>query len=102
MDTAADKRRERHLRKWALGMGLAVRKSRARDPHRMDYGRYRIENVETDYVVAGRFPYGYTLDLDAVAEVLEELELNREEEEFKRGGLPGDDSVGGFDPKYTK
>jgi len=99
MDTAADKRRERNLRKWAASMGLAVRKSRTRDPHRMDYGRYRIENVETDYVVAGRFPYGYTLDLDAVAEVLEELEISREEEEYARGGLPGHGCSGGFDAR---
>lgn len=102
MDGAADRTREAHLRRWAAGMGLAIRKSRSRDPNRMDYGRYRIVNLETDYVVAGRFPYGYTLDLDAVAQVLEEIELNREEEAFRRGGLPGHGGDGGFASKYER
>ena len=77
---AENKRREARLRRVAATMGLALRKSRSRDPMRMDYGRYRIVRVETDYVVAGRFPYGYTLDLDAVEDVLEEL---LEEEDHK-------------------
>lgn len=74
-DTQAteDKRREARLRRVAATMGLGLRKSRARDPLRLDYGRYRIVRVETDYVVAGRFPFGYTLDLDAVEDVLDEL-----------------------------
>lgn len=70
---AEDKRREARLRRVAATMGLALRKSRTRDPQRLDYGRYRVVRVETDYVVAGRFPFGYTLDLDAVEDVLDEL-----------------------------
>jgi len=100
MDAPSDKKREAYLRRWAARMGLALRKSRARDPNRMDFGRYRIVNVKTDYVVAGRFPYGYTLDLDAVAEVLEELETSREEEAFRRTYTPGHGCAGGFDAKY--
>ena len=88
MQNAADRRREAGLRRAAARMGLALRKSRARDPMRMDFGRYRIVNVAADYVVAGRFPYGYTLDLDAVEEVLEELEFCRAEEASNRDGLP--------------
>lgn len=84
MENATDrpevKRREARLRRIAAGMGLALRKSRARDPDRMDFGRYRIERTESDYVVAGRFPYGYTLDLDAVEEILDGL---LEDEELK-------------------
>jgi hypothetical protein len=105
MENVADKRREDRLRRVAARMGLALRKSRARDPMRMDFGRYRIINVETDYVVAGRFPYGYTLDLDAVEDVLEELELCREEEAFRRDGPPALDPpvlgrAGEFDAKW--
>jgi hypothetical protein len=110
-DVAADKRREARLRRVAAGLGLALRKSRTRDKDRMDYGRYRIVRIKSDYVVAGRFPYGYTLDLDAVEEILEEL---LEEEDRKainrkwmaahgRGPQTPDtaDGVGGiFDAKW--
>lgn len=78
-DAAVTKRREVRLRRFAAEMGYAVRKSRTRDPDRMDYGRYRVEDVKNDCVVAGRFPYGYTLSLDNVEEVLEELYANREQ-----------------------
>ncbi len=79
-DAAATKRREAQIRRYAAEMGYAVRKSRARDPERMDFGRYRIEDVKNDCIVAGRFPYGYALSLDDVEDVLEELWANREQD----------------------
>ncbi len=99
-DIAADKRREARLRRIAAGMGLALRKSRARDPMRMDFGRYHIVRVETDYVVAGRFPYGYTLTLDAVEDVLEELLECEEEERTKRAWRAVHGAASEFDSKY--
>ncbi len=99
-DISADKRREARLRRIAAGMGLALRKSRARDPMRMDFGRYHIVRVETDYVVAGRFPYGYTLTLDAVEDVLEELLECEEEEKMKREWRAVHGTASEFDAKY--
>lgn len=99
-DPAVDKRREAYLRRWAARLGLALQKSRARDPMRMDYGRFRIVRPESDYVVAGRFPYGYTLSPEDVADVLEELETSMEEEAFRRKYTPGRDSAGAFDSKF--
>jgi len=99
-DAAAMKQRETQLRRVAAGMGLVVRKSRARDPERMDFGRYRVEDVKNDCVVAGRFPYGYTLSLDDVDEVLEELLTSREEEAWKRANLPGHGCSGGITSKW--
>jgi hypothetical protein len=82
-DPAAEKRREAQLRRVATSMGLALRKSRARDPMRMDYGCYRVESIKGDYVVAGKFPYSYSLTLDAVAEVLDELDAARSDAELR-------------------
>jgi hypothetical protein len=83
-DPAADKRREARLRRMAAGMGLAIRKSRSRDRACMDYGCYRIVNPERNYVVTGGFPYGYSLDLDAVEDVLNELEAEKEQKAIKK------------------
>ncbi|NLV72319.1 MAG: hypothetical protein GXY46_06890 [Actinobacteria bacterium] len=79
-DKTTIKRREARLRRVAAVLGLKLQKSRARDTSRMDYGLYRIVRPESDYVVAGRFPYGYSLTLDAVEGVLDEL---LEEEDHK-------------------
>lgn len=76
---AERKKQEAWLRRHAARMGLAVQKSRARDPLRMDYGRYRILDVETGCMVAGRFPYGYTLALEDIWDVLEEIRIDRSE-----------------------
>ncbi|MCE5254698.1 MAG: hypothetical protein LLG45_10935 [Actinomycetia bacterium] len=100
-DAAAVKRREARLRRVAAGIGLAVRKSHTRDPERMDYGRYRVEDVKNDCVVAGRFPYGYTLSLDDVDEVLEELLISREEKAWENANLPGHGCSGGITSKNS-
>ena len=95
-----EKRQEARLRRMAAGMGLALRKSRTRDPMRMDFGRYRIEDIENGCVVAGRFPYGYTLGLYDVAEVLEEIELSRDERKYAGDTTPGHPGAGPFDAKW--
>lgn len=100
VDAAAIRRREAHLRRVATSMGLAVRKSRTRDPERMDFGRYRVEDVKNDCVVAGRFPYGYTLSLDDVDDVLEELLTSREEKAWKSANMPGHGCSGGITSKW--
>jgi hypothetical protein len=102
MDKAAQRRREARLRRMAAGLGLALRKSRTRDTCRMDFGCYRIVDSKSERVIAGRFPYGYTLDLDAVEEVLDELETSREEEEFARVHLSGHGPGGGLDAKWGR
>jgi hypothetical protein len=83
-------------------MGLAVRKSRARDTARMDYGCFRIESVKSNYVVAGGFPYGHSLTLDAVEEVLDELEACKEDEEIGRAWEAVHGSSGAFDAKWRR
>jgi hypothetical protein len=101
-DTAADRRREARLRRVAAGMGLALRKARTRDSARMDFGRYRIVDVKNDCVVAGRFPYGYTLSLDAVEDVLDELEASREDEAIKNEWRAVHGRGGDFDAKWDR
>lgn len=75
-DPVEQKRREARLRRWAAGMGLVLRKSRARDTCRMDFGCYRIEERGTGRKVAGTYPYAYSLDLDGVEEALEGMTEN--------------------------
>jgi hypothetical protein len=101
-DLAAEKRREVQLRRVAAGMGLAVRKSRARDPMRMDYGMYRVENIAGDYVVTGKFPYNYSLTLDAVEEVLDELQAARDDEELRKAWEAVHGSSGSSDAKWRR
>jgi hypothetical protein len=88
MDDATDVKRRRsreaRVRRVAARMGLAVQKSRARDPNRMDFGKYRIVNTESRYVVTGGFPYGYSLSLDAVEDVLDELQAAKVDESIRK------------------
>ena len=55
-EPAAQKRRETRLRRMRPRMGFVLRKSRARDTCRMDYGCYRIETPD-GCPVAGTYPY---------------------------------------------
>lgn len=71
--SAADRKRiEGRLRRAATTLGLVLRKSRARDECRMDYGCYRIES-KNGVPLAGTYPYPYSLTLEAAAEALEQL-----------------------------
>ena len=72
MNAAEGKRYETRLRRAAAGMGLVLRKSRARDSCRMDYGCFRIESKD-GIPMAGTYPYPYSLTLEAAAEALDQL-----------------------------
>jgi hypothetical protein len=57
--------RENRLRRMASRQGLAIRKSRTRDPRAIDYGRWAIIDPYADAVVAGTEAIGrphWTLD----------------------------------------
>ncbi len=72
-DTIATARRnEARLRRAVARVGLVLRKSRARDVSRMDFGCYRIESRD-GCPVAGSYPYPYSLSLDGVEEALDLL-----------------------------
>ena len=55
MDRAkyAEKLRENRLRRMAHRQGLAVKKSRSRDPYALGFGCYFIVNTIGNYIVAG-------------------------------------------------
>jgi hypothetical protein len=69
--TAADKAEkvmENRLRRVAARQGLALRKTRRRDPRAYDYGTYMLVDVETNAVVASDATgHGYGLTLEEVA-----------------------------------
>lgn len=61
----ADKIRENRLRRMADRQGLALRKSRRRDPRAIDYGAYGLVDPRTGGLVAGAGALGrmhWTLD----------------------------------------
>ena len=101
-DAASQRRREARLRRLASSMGLALRKSRARDTCRMDFGCYKIVSVKGNYVVTGGFPYGYSLSLDAVEAVLDELSAARQDEEIRREWAAAHGAGGESDAKWGR
>lgn len=56
--TTGEKVRENLLRRVADRQGLALHKSRTRDPRAIDYGRWMIVSLVTGKVEAGRGPTG--------------------------------------------
>lgn len=83
-DAALRKQQEAALRRMAASLGLVLRKSRARDTCRMDYGCYRLES-KSGKMVAGTYPYPYSLTLEAAAEALDQImesppELGRDQQ----------------------
>jgi hypothetical protein len=102
MEKTANRSREARLRRAAASMGLALRKSRARDPNRMDFGCYRIVDAMSGCPVAGTYPYVYSLDLDAVEEALEQLFASPAEEAQMSRGTPAHGCAGGADPKWER
>jgi len=95
-ETLERKRRETRLRRQAAGMGLALEKSRTRDPDRMDYGCFRIVDVKTGDVISGRYPYAYSLDLDGCEEALNDLECALADREAKEQSLMARKAAGPF------
>jgi len=101
-DAAARKKHEARLRRQAAGMGLALSKSRTRDPERMDYGCYRIVDTKTGDVIAGRYPYAYSLDLNACEEALDDIECALADREAKEQSLRARKAAGAIDAKYDQ
>jgi len=62
----SEKVRENRLRAMAERQGLALHKSRRRDPRAIDYGGWMIVDTFTNSVVAGELGTGHALDLDQV------------------------------------
>jgi hypothetical protein len=62
--------RENRLRRMAERQGLALHKSRRRDPLALDYGTYQLVDPYRNALVAGDTNHGYGLDLDDVEEHL--------------------------------
>jgi hypothetical protein len=62
--------RESRLRSMATRQGLAIQKSRSRNPDAPSFGLYRIVDPYQNWVVAGADPWDYSLDLDDVEEFL--------------------------------
>ena len=61
-----DKVRENKVRRMAQRQGLAVKKSRRRDPRALNYGTYWIVDPFKNTVVAGDTNNGYGMGLDEV------------------------------------
>jgi len=67
MNNNKDKIRENRLRRAAQRQGLALMKSRRRDPRAFDYGTYMLVDQQTNFIFArGDSQSGYGMDLDAV------------------------------------
>lgn len=63
----SDKVRENRARRAAARQGLALEKSRRRDPRALSYERYRLLDVATNSVAYGADgPEGYALELNDV------------------------------------
>jgi hypothetical protein len=69
----SEKVKENMLRRRANRRGLRVEKSRRRDPHALDFGRYWIIDASTNCLVAGANPNGCPgMTLDEVEEWLDD------------------------------
>ena len=58
--------RENRLRRMAERQGLALEKSRRRDPYALDYGTYQIVDPDTSGLVASGLDSGFGMTLDEV------------------------------------
>lgn len=99
-DTAALKKREAKLRRMAARMGLALRKSRVRDPDLMEYGCFRIVDIKTGRTVTGAYPYPYSLDLDRVEEALHDIMASPHKPDNLKWRGHAEGCAGGDEPRY--
>ncbi len=70
-----EKVRENRLRRMAERQGLKFHKSRTRDPHALDYGKYWLTDVRSNFVVFGELPgewRGTAANLDDIERYLTE------------------------------
>jgi hypothetical protein len=95
------RRREARLRRMAAGMGLTLRKSRARDSSRMDFGCYRIENKD-GCPVSGTYPYPYSLTLDGLEDALDLLAESPPEWAVTSEGQFVHGCAGAADPQWGR
>jgi hypothetical protein len=70
MTTSAEKVRENRLRRMAERQGFALRKSRRRDPHALDYGTYYLVDPDTG-LLDQRWEWRWGMDVDSIEEILE-------------------------------
>ncbi len=70
----AEKIRENRLRRMAERQGLAVQKSRRRDPHAYDFGTYMLVDPASNTVVACGLQSGYGMSLDDIERYLRDDE----------------------------
>lgn len=68
--TQGEKVRELRLRRMAERQGLALHKSRRRDPRAIDFGGWMIVDMSTNSIVAGELGTGHAMDLDQIEEYL--------------------------------
>ena len=67
----AEKSREIRLRNAAKRQGLALMRSRRRDPHALGYGGYMlVDPFRSNAIVAGGRPHPYSMTLDDVEQFL--------------------------------
>jgi hypothetical protein len=86
----------------AADMGLALCKSRARDPNRMDYGCYRIVDNKSGCRIAGTYPYAYSLTLDDVEQTLEDMLANPDPKTLAHGNTPAHGCAAAADSKWER
>ncbi len=68
--STAGKVGENRLRRMAQRQGLALQKSRQRDPWAYGFGTYQLVDPYSNTLAAGDTQHGYGLDLDQVAAAL--------------------------------
>jgi hypothetical protein len=100
-DRLAERRREARLRRAVRTMGLVLRKSRARDACRMDFGCFRIESQD-GCPVAGTYPYPYSLSLQGAEEAVELLRENPPEIARDSEGKVIHGCAGAAEPKWGR
>ncbi|MBA2372136.1 MAG: hypothetical protein H0V71_10900 [Chloroflexi bacterium] len=65
-----EKIRENRLRRMADRQGLALKKSRRRDQHALDYGMFALVDASTNVIVAGAASGRFDFTLDDVEKYL--------------------------------
>ena len=101
-DVEAEKKREARLRRQATSMGLALRKSRARDPDRLDYGCYVIVDRNTGCRLAGTYPYAFSLTLDDVEQTLDDMLTTPDPRIERHGNTPAHGCAAASDSKFER
>lgn len=102
VDTGEIKRREARCRRLAAKMGVAVRKSCTRDADRMDYGCYRIVDPKAGTILAGTYPYSYSLTLDMLEGTLLEMYANPADDDEAGVGSLAKGGAADYDPRWER